>query len=116
MNVKSLCFPYLHRSPKALLLSSELSARGPEANHFGMIARARVKMPVGKWRLRILGGGGVRVMVDGKTVIEDWTVSAPGTEAADYERSAEGEAEIVVEHFVKDGIAEFQFLMEPVTK
>jgi len=116
VNVKSLSFPYLHRGPTALALGSELSARGPGANHFGMIARARVKLAAGKWRFRIRGEGGVRVMVDGKAVIEDWAADAPGTEAADDERSMEGEAEIVVEHFVKEGTAEFRFLLEPVAK
>ena len=117
VNVKTLCFPYLRRSPKELLLSSELSNRGPDAGRFGMIARARLNLPAGKWRFRVSGGGGgVRVMVDGKTVIENWIAGAPGENVADYEQASAAESEVVVEHFVTDAIAGFQFLLEPVVK
>jgi len=116
VNVKTLCFPYLRRSPKELILNSELSARGPDANHFGMIARARVKLPAGKWRFRVLGEGGVRVMVNGSTVIEHWDASAPAEKTADYEQGAPAAVDIVVEHFVTDGAAGFEFLLEPVVK
>jgi WD40 repeat protein/serine/threonine protein kinase len=116
VNVKSLCFPYLHRSPKELLLSSELSDRGPEGTNFGMIARTRLKLTAGKWRFRVEGGGGVRVLVDGRTVIEDWNADAPLERTAVHEQAVAGDAEIVVEHFVKDGVGEFQFLMEPEVK
>lgn len=113
--VRTLCFPYLKRGPKDLQLGAELTERGPGADHFGMIARARVKLPAGKWRFRASGGDGVRVMIDGKVILENWTANAPVEKVADYEQAAAGDVEVVVEHFVIEGTNGFQFLLEPVS-
>ncbi len=116
LNVKTLSFPYLHRSPRELLLNPELSARGPDAGHFGMIAHAHLNLPVGKWRFRVSGGGGVRVIVDGRTILENWSPEGDSEKVAEHQQLFAVEAEIVVEHFVADGVAGFQLLLEPITQ
>jgi WD40 repeat protein len=115
-NVRALCFPYLHRSPKELLLSPELTERGPDEKNFGAIAHAQVNLPAGKWRFRVAGGNGSRVLVNGQPVIDNWTADAPPEKTADFEQTTAGTVEITVEHFVREGTDGFQFQMEPVGK
>jgi WD40 repeat protein/serine/threonine protein kinase len=114
--VHMLCFPYLQRGPKDLLLTPELTQRGPGAGPFGMIAHARLHLPAGKWRFRAIGGDGARVLIDGKAIIENWEPGAPLEKSADHEQTAAGDMEIVVEHFVLKPIADFQFQIEPVVE
>jgi WD40 repeat protein/serine/threonine protein kinase len=112
-NVRSLALPYLNGGPKALNLNSELSERGPAADHFGMIATAKFKLPVGKWRFNASGAGGVRVMIDGKTALENWTSDAPTEKTGEFETKVAGEVEITVEHFVVTPTPGFLFLISP---
>jgi WD40 repeat protein/serine/threonine protein kinase len=115
VNLRTLCFPYLQRGPKDLLLASELNERGPGARNFGMIARARLKLPAGSWRFRAVGGGGVRVLLNDKAIIDQWTADAPAEKTADYDQATTGPVELTVEHFVLNGADDFQFLIEPVS-
>ncbi|MEP6668449.1 MAG: protein kinase [Chthoniobacter sp.] len=114
VKVRSLSFPYQGGGPKALLLNSELSDRGPGTDHFGMIATARIKFPAGKWRLHASGAGGVRILADGKTLLENWTNDAPTEKIANFETPGGSEVEIGVEHFVIAPTPGFQFLIEPL--
>ncbi len=111
--VRSLSFPYQNRAPKELPLTATLAERGPGADHFGMIARARVNLPAGKWNFRASGSGGVRVLVDGRVVLENWTADAPTEKSADYAQASSGNVEITVEQFVLAASAGFQFLLTP---
>jgi WD40 repeat protein len=113
-NVRTLNFPYLHRGPKDLLLTTELTERGPGAGKFGMIARTRVTLPAGKWRFQVKGGDGARVIVNGQAVLENWAADAPPEMSVDYEQGLTGAVDLTVEHFVKDGTDGFQFLIEPL--
>jgi hypothetical protein len=114
--VRALMLPYQNGGPKALNWNAELTERGPGPDHFGMIATAKINFPIGKWRLHASGAGGVRIMADGKTVLENWTADAPTEKFADFETKVAGEVEIGVEHFVVTPIPGFQFLIEPFEK
>jgi hypothetical protein len=81
-----------------------------------MIATAKINFPIGKWRFHASGAGGVRIMADGKAVLENWTADAPPEKFADFETTVAGEVEIAVEHFVVTPIPSFQFLIEPLDK
>jgi len=54
----------------------------------------------------------VRVLLDGKVVQEDWTWHGPKENVATVE-VAEGEHEIVVEHFELDGYAVLRLELRP---
>lgn len=114
--VRALTLPYQSGGPKALNLSGDLTERGPGVDHFGMIATAKINLPVGKWRFHASGAGGVRVLADGKTVLENWTSDAPTEKFATFETTIAGDVTITVEHFVVTPIPGFQFLIEPVDK
>jgi hypothetical protein len=71
-------------------------------SRFGLVARARVRTAAGTHRLSITSDDGVRVLVDGEVVLEDWTWHAPRREEVALELAA-GEHEVLVEYFQIDG-------------
>jgi len=113
-SLHTLSFPYHDRGPKDLLLYSSPAGQGPGAKDFGMIANAEINLAAGKWRLRTVGEGGVRVLVHGQPVIDSWTTGGPLERTGDYEQATTGMAQITVEHFVREGTDGFQFFIEPV--
>jgi hypothetical protein len=113
-NVRTLSFPYLYRGPKDLLLNSMLTEKGPGGKNFGMFAHADIPLAAGKWRFHVIGGGGVRVKVDGTVVLDSWTTGAPAERTGDYTQGKSGPAQVSVESFVAEGVEGFQFWLEPV--
>jgi hypothetical protein len=70
---------------------------------FGLIARTRIVIDrPGTHSLSVLSDDGARVVVDGKTVIEDWTWHAAKTDTAELSL-AKGEHEPVLEYFQGEG-------------
>ena len=82
-------------------------------DRFGTIARTRLRMPAGRWRLTTLSDDGVRVLVDGRVVIENWTWHAPTRDVGVLEVDRDREVEIVVEHFELDGYSVLELEIEP---
>ena len=113
VRLESLQFPYGGRGPKDLKLSEELTRRGPGGDRFGMIARASVPLPAGRWKLLTRSDDGVRIQVNGAVVLENWTWHGPERDEAAFETSEPGSVELVVEHFEIDGHSEFFLDLEP---
>ena len=113
VRLESLQFPYGGRGPKDLGLADELTRRGPGAERFGMIARAVVPLPAGRWKLVTRSDDGVRIQVNGAVVLENWTWHGPERDEAAFETSESGSVELVVEHFEIDGHSEFFLDLEP---
>jgi hypothetical protein len=104
-----LILPYGWGGPRQMNLSPDITARGPGSDHFGMIARTRIELPAGRWRFTTLSDDGVRVLVDGRPVIENWTWHGPTRDTGLHDQATSGEVEIVVEHFEIDGYAVLEF-------
>lgn len=82
------------------------------ADHFGMIARAKLGFPAGAFTIRTVSDDGVRVLVDGKPIIEDWSWHPPREAQASVTFEVPTEVEIVVEHFELDGNATVQLYID----
>lgn len=89
-------------------------------DRFGTVARTTLSLPGGRWRVRTRSDDGIRVIVDGETVLEDWTHHAPRTADAVFDVAPPDPAvgggtivEIVVEHFELDGYAVLDVAIEP---
>ena len=78
-----------------------------------MIARTRLALPQGTWRLATTSDDGVRVRIGDRVVLENWTWHGPTRDVAEYVQAADGEVDIVVEHFEIDGFAVLRFDLEP---
>ncbi|XVJ58955.1 MAG: hypothetical protein HEQ23_05950 [Tepidisphaera sp.] len=87
---------------------------GPD--RFGMIATAKVRFPKGKWKFTTLSDDGVRVLANGKPVLENWTWHAPTTNEGILELAEAAEVELVVEHFEIDGFAVLHLDISPVDR
>ena len=89
--------------------------RGPgvdlPADHFGTTASTAVELAAGKWRATTISDDGVRVWIDDKKVIDNWTWHTPTEDSAVVEL-AEGEHRIRIEHFEIDGHAQLHFMIE----
>ncbi|MEK6703544.1 MAG: right-handed parallel beta-helix repeat-containing protein [Planctomycetota bacterium] len=110
----ALSIDYVTRGPADMNLPGVDAAKAPGRDHFGCIATTRVFMPAGSWRFSTLSDDGVRVTVAGKMVLENWTWHAPTRNDGVYVQPADGEVEIVVEHFEINGHAVLKLDITPV--
>jgi nitrous oxidase accessory protein NosD len=108
-----LTFRFGMGGPGTLKLSPELTKAGIGPDHFGMIAKTRLPLPKGHWKISTLSDDGIRVMVNGKTMIDDWTWHTPKRSEATYEAAADQMVEIVAEYFEIDGYAVLEFNLTP---
>ena len=100
---------YGMRGPSELGISDKVTAARFGRDHFGMIAQARLPLMKGTWEFGTLSDDGVRVSVDGKPVIENWTWHGPTRDTGKLTLAADKTVEILVEHFQIDGYAVLEF-------
>jgi parallel beta-helix repeat protein len=116
VQLAELSLRYGMRGPSELGISEKLTAARLGRDHYGMIAWARLPLAKGTWELATLSDDGVRVSVDGKPVIENWTWHGPTRDLGTLELAADKTVEIVVEHFQIDGYAVLEFSLSPRAK
>jgi len=78
------------------------------SDHFGTLATASLSLPGGVYELTTVSDDGIRLWVDGKLVIDNWTHHAP-TEDRARVTLEKGGHEIRIEHFEIDGWAALTF-------
>ena len=106
----SLQFKYGNGGPKDLQLSPQISkSEELTGDHFGTIARTRLSLPRGKWRVVTRSDDGIRVTVAGKRIIDNWTHHGPTTDRGEFTVKNSKPIEILVEHFEIDGYAWLSF-------
>ncbi len=91
---------------------------GPEGmtpEHFGTVATTEMTIPAGRYVVKTMSDDGVRVWVDGKVAIDNWTWHGPTEDRATVELS-EGKHAVRVEHFEQEGWAVLSFSIERVEK
>ncbi len=103
--VRQLSFKYGFGGPSEQKISPAVTQAKLGGDHFGMIARTRLPLPAGKWQFATLSDDGVRVTVDGRPVIDNWTWHGPTRDTGTFELTEPGTVEIIVEHFEIDGFA-----------
>ncbi len=81
-------------------------------DRFATLAEAKGLFAAGRHRLHVTSDDGVRVLVDGRVVLEDWTWHGPKDADVDVDL-AEGEHTLRVEHFELDGYATLRLRVEP---
>ncbi len=70
--------------------------------HFGMIAKTKVQLEKGRYRVAVVSDDGVRVLIGGASVLENWTWHGPTRDTVDLDLAA-GEHPIELEYFQIDG-------------
>jgi parallel beta-helix repeat protein len=74
-------------------------------DHFGVIATNTLTFPPGQWRITTTSDDGIRVWMDEKLIIDDWTHHAPKKHTHDFEVTEPREVKFRVEYFELDGHA-----------
>ncbi|TWT43720.1 PA14 domain protein [Phycisphaerae bacterium RAS1] len=109
-----LTLPFGHGGPGSLKPRLDLGDAKLAADRFGCIAETRVRLDAGAWRVRTRSDDGVRVIVDGRPVVENWTWHVPTVDTGEFELSGAKDVQIVVEYFEIDGYATLEFELAPV--
>lgn len=112
--LSSLNLPFGSRGPASIRAFSQFGFDSAVRDRFGIIARTEITLPAGQWRLRTRSDDGVRVLVDGETIIENWTHHGATWDEGVVTLEAEKRVPIVVEYFELDGAAVLEFQIEPV--
>jgi len=92
-------------APEDLSDPPELRNAGIGRDRFGTFAESSFVLPAGTWRIRTTSDDGIRVLLDGEPVIEDWTWHAPREHEHVFTQEKHGRRRIEVEHFELDGYA-----------
>lgn len=86
------------------------------SDHFGLLATTSVTLKEGgKYRLSAVSDDGVRITLDGKTVLENWTWHAPMRDQAELEIAA-GTHAIGLEYFQIDGASALSIELDRIAK
>ena len=80
-------------------------AEGVPVNDVALVAEADAVLPDGEFVLRAISDDGVRVWVDGKLAIDNWT---PHESVVDEAPIRGGRHRLRVEYFERTGFAEFR--------
>jgi hypothetical protein len=83
------------------------------ADHFATLATSEIDLPAGRYEIRTVSDDGVRVTVDGESVIDDWTWHGPTEDKKEIDLRA-GKHAFRVEHFEIDGWAQLQLFLKPI--
>lgn len=86
-------------------------AEGLPGSQYAAVAEAPVAVPQGEYSLEVTSDDGVRVYVDGKRVIDNWTWHVPTLDKAELKLS--GKHRIRVEYFQIDGYATLKLDLMP---
>ncbi len=111
IHVSELNMAFASGGPGAVV--PRLAGEAPGAELFGLIATSTIPLDAGRWRVRTLSDDGVRVIVDGETIIERWNIHGPTEDAAVFTIDEKREVGFVVEYFENDGYATLRVDIEP---
>lgn len=81
-------------------------------DHFATLATTDIELPAGKYEFSTISDDGVRLWLDDKKVIDNWTWHGPTEDSATADLTA-GKHSIRIEHFDLDGFAQLKFTIRP---
>jgi len=86
-------------------------AEGLDANYFGTRATATLGLPAGRYEFTTISDDGIRLWVDEKLAIDNWTWHAPTEDRAELVLEA-GSHDFKIEHFEIDGHSALSFALK----
>lgn len=112
--VAGLDFAFAMKGPSDQKLSESVTQAGLLPDRFGLIGTSTVTLAPGNWRLNCRSDDGVRILVDGKPVLENWTWHGPTKDTAEFTVAGAGPTRLTVEYFEIDGYAVLELELVPV--
>jgi nitrous oxidase accessory protein NosD len=83
-------------------------------DHFGTWAKTQLNLPAGTWRITTLSDDGIRVLAQGKAVIDNWTWHAPTEDSGNFTLEQAGPVDIELHHFELNGYSVLELKLERV--
>jgi parallel beta-helix repeat protein len=111
-----LSFQFGGRGPSNVGISPEITGAQFSGDWFGIVATSKVPLPHGRWRVRTLSDDGVRVLADGKPLIENWTHHGATRDEAILELDADRTVDLTVEYFEIFGGAVLEVEIAPANE
>jgi nitrous oxidase accessory protein NosD len=111
VNLTELRLPYGMGGPRELPINQGREGL-PDSEAFGTLATARLPLGPGTWKVWTNSDDGVRVWVDGKAVIDNWTWHGPTRDEGSFRLNTAREVELRVEHFELNGYSILEFGLE----
>lgn len=107
-----LSFKFGGAGPTAIKRNQDFVKSGLPGSLYGLIATTTLSMPKGKWLFKTTSDDGIRVIANGKTVVENWTHHGPAEDSGVLELSQDTLVPITVEYFQIGGFAVLDFRIE----
>jgi parallel beta-helix repeat protein len=82
-------------------------------DHFATLATTVMELPAGRYEVRTVSDDGVRLWIDEKPVIDNWTWHPPHEDRAEITLE-KGKHPVRLEHFEIDGVAQLQMVLRPI--
>lgn len=100
-----LLLPFGEKGPSDGLLGPLRRQSGIPADRFGLIASTELDFPAGHWKLIVRSDDGIRVLMDGVVVLEDWSVHGPREQVHEFTVDRLRRIPVEVEYFEQTGFA-----------
>ncbi len=101
--------------PRQLAAAPRDAARLPAGpDRYCLTASATLRLTAGRWRLVTESDDGVRVRVDGQTVIERWDIHGPTTDSTEWSVDSPRDVTVELAYFQNSGAARLSVRLERV--
>jgi len=103
LELRELAFDFRGRAPRDVIDHQDAQLLPAEGSRFGVVSRSPFRFPPGRYRVVVESDDGIRVRIDGETVIERWDIHAPTIDRHEFEVAEMRELAFEVEYFQNTG-------------
>ncbi len=103
LELRELAFDFRGRAPREVIDHQDAPLLPAEGSRFGVVSRSPFRFPPGRYRVVVESDDGIRVRIDGETVIERWDIHAPAIDRHEFEVAETRELAFEVEYFQNTG-------------
>lgn len=111
---ENLNFPFGGKGPTAIKKIPAFANSGIGGGLYGLIASTSLPLTPGTWTISTMSDDGIRVIVDGKSILENWTHHGPTKDTGTFELKEAKTVPITVEYFQIGGHAVLDWSIEKV--
>jgi len=114
LNLRELDFDFRGRAPQDAVDSPDAQLLKLEPSRFGITSRSTLRFPEGKFKVHVLSDDGVRLSIDGKPVIERWSIHGTEQDTHAFEVEAMKDLVFELEYFQNEGAARLKVWFEAI--
>ena len=103
LELRELALDFRGRAPREVIDHQDAPLLSAEGSRFGLVSRSPFRFPPGRYSVVVESDDGIRVRIDGETVIERWDIHAPTIDRHEFEVAEMRELAFEVEYFQNTG-------------